>query len=97
MSRYLVQGEWVVEDQEAAFRLAEALKLMGAAPACTHVEDRPDGFHRGCSREGCPCHRPGPVCDECMCVGSETRSNCPRCGWSHDKHAVCGYRTEATA
>lgn len=93
--RYKVTAEWIVEDKDAALQLAESLMRMGAETSgCEPIESRPEGFHRGCPREGCPCHTPGPVCEECMCVGAESMSFCPRCGWSHGRHAVCGYRTE---
>lgn len=96
--KYKVTAEWIVEGKDVAFGLAEALMLQGAETSgCAPLDERPEGFHRGCSREGCPCHTPGPVCEECMCVlpnRSEIVVYCPRCGWSHDKHAVCGYRTK---
>lgn len=88
MSRYRVHAEWVIEEQADAHRLAESLMHMGAETAgSSPIEDRPEGFHRGCSREGCPCHTPGRVCEECICVDGQR--HCPRCGWLHDKHAVC--------
>lgn len=89
--RYRVEAEWIVEDREQAFQLAGSLMHMGAeTSSCSPLPDRPEDFHRGCSREGCPCHLPGPVCEECMCISPETGPYCPRCGWHHDKHRVGG-------
>lgn len=93
--KYKVQAEWIVEGRDAAFGLAESMMLMGAETSgCAPLEDRPEGFHRGCPREGCPCHEAGPVCEECMCT--DGGRFCPRCGWSHDRHAVCSYREKVT-
>ncbi len=41
----------------------------------------PDDFMPGCSRESCPCHELGPICDEFM--GGRF---CPRCGWAEHLH-----------
>jgi hypothetical protein len=91
VSRYLVKAEWIVSDRESALRLSDSLHMtMGADSAVMQsLPDRPEGFHRGCSREGCPCHMVGPVCEECMCVSDTIGGRyCPRCGWHHDKHEV---------
>lgn len=93
MTRYRVHAEWVIENQGQAFQLAGALMHMGADSSSSEpLPERPAGFRPGCPREGCPCHTPGPVCEECMCVDGQR--HCPRCGWIHDKHAVCIHNGE---
>lgn len=93
--KYKVEAEWIVDDQATAHHLAESLMHMGAETAgSSPIQDRPEGFHRGCPREGCACHVAGPVCEECMCV--DGGRFCPRCGWGHDKHGVCVHRTDGT-
>jgi hypothetical protein len=93
--RYLVTAEWVVDDEETARRLTGALaSAQGADTAVMRpLPDLPEGFHRGCSREGCACHRPGPVCEECMCADGQR--HCARCGWLHDKHPLCRWQVKS--
>lgn len=91
MTRFRVEAEWIVEGREEAVRLAESLMLMGAETSSSEpLPEIPDGFRPGCSRQACPCRRPGPVCEECMCISPETGPYCPRCGWHHDKHQAGG-------
>jgi len=98
VSRFKVEAEWVVDGREEAFRLSEALMLMGAETSgCSPIPVIPEGFRAGCSREGCRCRVPGPVCEECMCIGPETGPYCPRCGWHHDKHVTGGGPDEVPA
>lgn len=69
--------------------------LVALRVALRRLKAAPEGYRPGCPREECPCHVPGPVCAECVCIRPETGPYCPRCGWHHDKHVTEGGRDGA--